>query len=108
MARIIYNKLVRDLIPDIIEKSGKRVITEILSEEQYRISLDEKLKEELEEYQTSKDIEELADVLEVMYAIVEAKGLTPLDLEMLRKEKAAQRGAFRNKIFLKEVQDGNE
>jgi predicted house-cleaning noncanonical NTP pyrophosphatase (MazG superfamily) len=108
MARIIYNKLVRDLIPEVIEIAGKTAVTEILDDEQYRISLDLKLAEEMDEYQRSKEVEELADILEVIYAIVETKGMTINDLELLRKEKADKRGAFRDKIFLKEVLDDSK
>lgn len=103
MTRIIYNKLVRDLIPEVIERAGKTAVTEILDDEQYRIGLDLKLTEEIEEYQKSKEVEELADILEVIYAIVETKDMTFQELELLRKEKADKRGAFRDKIFLKEV-----
>ncbi len=105
MSSIIYNKLVRDKIPDIIERSGKIAITEILSDEQYIKMLDKKLIEELDEYQNSKDVEELADLLEVIFTIVEAKGIHITEFEQIRKEKVDKRGGFKQKILLKEVVD---
>lgn len=99
----IYNKLVRDKIPEIIETDGKSCTTNILSDEQYIKMLDEKLNEELTEYQESKEIEELADMLEVMYAIATARGYSQQQLEAIRKQKADKRGGFEKKILLKEV-----
>lgn len=101
----IYNKLVRDLIPEIITKCGKTPVTRTLSNEEYLIELDRKLNEECAEYQADKSIEELADMLEVMYAIVKARGYTIEDLESVRIEKAHKRGGFEEKIFLKEVKE---
>ena len=99
----IYNKLVRDRIPEIIETDGKTCITEILSDTQYLEMLDAKLNEELAEYQESKSLEELADLLEVMQAVIEARGWSWELLEQVQREKAARRGSFERKILLKEV-----
>lgn len=99
----VHNKLVRDRIPEIIEASGKYCVTEVLPNDAYIQALDAKLSEELTEYQQSKSLEELADLLEVMGAVVKARGYTWDDLTRVRKEKRAQRGAFDQKIFLKEV-----
>ena len=101
----IYNKLVRDKIPEIIEASGKECVTEQLSEDAYLRALEEKLHEELAEYQQSKSLEELADLLEVMEAVVKARGSTWEELTQIRKEKCAARGAFDDRIFLKEVSE---
>ena len=98
-----YNKLVRDRIPDIIEASGKTCVTEILSEETYLRMVDAKLDEELAEYHSDQTIEELADLLEVIYAAAMARGYTLEQLESVRAAKAEKRGAFANKILLKEV-----
>ena len=94
-----HNKLVRDKIPEIIEKAGKTPVTHILSEEEYMTELDKKLNEECAEYQADKSIEELADMLEVMYAIAEARGWSVSELEAVRREKAEKRGAFERRIF---------
>lgn len=68
MKHIQYNKLVRDRIPEIIESSGKTCTVEILSDEDYLCMVDAKLDEELAEYHKNQNIEELADLLEVIYA----------------------------------------
>ena len=70
----VYNKLVRDKIPEFIESSGKTCTVETLTDEKYIAMLDTKLNEELAEYQESKSLEELADLLEVMGAVVKARG----------------------------------
>ena len=103
---IHYNKLVRDRIPEIIESSGKTYTTEILSQEDYLRLLDAKLDEELAEYHKDQDIEELADLLEVIRAVVIARGYSLEDLERVRTEKAAKRGGFEKRILLKEVTEG--
>ncbi len=100
---IVYNKLVRDNIPEIIEASGKTCVTEVLANDAYIQALDVKLSEELAEYQQGKSLEELADLLEVMGAVVKARGYTWDDLTRVRKEKRAQRGGFDKRIFLKKV-----
>ena len=101
-----YHKLVRDRIPEIIEADGKTCICETLSDEDYISLLDQKLNEELAEYQESKSLEELADLLEVMQAVVKARGWTLEELEQVRADKAAKRGGFEKKILLKEVKEG--
>ena len=98
-----YHKLVRDRIPEIIEADGKTCVYETLSDEAYIRLLDQKLNEELAEYQESKSLEELADLLEVMQAVVRARGWTLDELEQVRTHKAAERGGFAKKILLKEV-----
>lgn len=103
MATKAYHKLVRDRIPEIIEADGKTCVTEILPDEQYLEILDAKLTEELSEYQESHSLEELADLLEVLRAVVKARGWTWEELERVRQDKAAKRGGFEKKILLKEV-----
>lgn len=98
-----YNKLIRDRIPAIIEASGRNCVTEILSDEDYLRMLDAKLDEELAEYHKDQNIEELADLMEVIYAAAIARGYTLEQLEQVRTEKAAERGGFMKKILLKEV-----
>ena len=98
-----YNKLVRDRIPEIIEASGNTCITEILSDEDYLRMLDAKLDEELAEYHADQNIEELADLIEVIRACAVARGYTIEEREQVRAEKAAKRGGFEKKILLKEV-----
>ncbi|PLS18706.1 phosphoribosyl-ATP pyrophosphohydrolase [Bacillus sp. M6-12] len=105
----IYNKLVRDLIPKVIENTGKRFTTRILDEKEYISELKKKSYEELEEYMatTNKDeaIEELADLLEIIHAFAEYHGSSIQEVEQVRSRKAAERGGFKEKIFLIEVED---
>lgn len=100
---VTYNKLVRDNIPDIIEAAGMKCICTTLSNNEYVQKLDEKLTEELAEYQKSKSLEELADLLEVMKAVINARGWTWEELEQLRSEKAVLRGTFSQKILLQKT-----
>ena len=98
-----YNILIRDKIPEIIEKSGKKCTVEVMDNETYIKYLDAKLNEELAEYQADKSIEELADLLEVMQAVAVARGYSVEELEKVRKEKADKRGGFEKRLLLKEV-----
>ncbi|AEV19686.1 nucleoside triphosphate pyrophosphohydrolase [Geobacillus sp. G4] len=105
----MYNKLVRDRIPTIIEQAGKTFTTRILDDEEYRKELQKKAFEELEEYvQAETDeaaLEELADVLEIIHALAECHGASIEQVEQIRAKKAEKRGGFRDKIFLIEVHD---
>mgnify|MGYP003295404116 FL=1 len=100
-----YHKLVRDRIPEIIEASGKTCKIEILSDAEYLRMVDAKLDEELAEYHKDQNLEELADLVEVIHAAAVARGYTLEQLEQVRAEKAAKRGGFNNKILLVEVLD---
>jgi len=103
MRTITYNKLVRDRIPEIIEASGKTCVTETLADDEYQKMIDAKLDEELAEYHKDQNIEELADLLEVIRAAVKARGYTLEELEQVRAAKEEKRGGFEKKILLKEV-----
>lgn len=100
----VYNKLVRDKIPKIIEQDGKKSVTHTLSQQEYLAALETKLDEEVAEYQADKNLEELADVLEVLQAICIARGYTLEQLEKKRKEKADDCGGFKDMIFLEYVE----
>ena len=102
----MYDKLVRDNIPDIIRKNDEEPIIEVLDNERYKEELERKLQEECMEVVNSKGndrIEELADLLEVMYSLVELEDKTIEDVEKVRIEKKLKRGGFSNKIYLKGV-----
>lgn len=103
MSTIKYSKLVRDRIPEIIKASGKTCVMEFLSDDEYLRMIDAKLDEELAEYHKDLNVEELADLLEVIYAAAKARGYTLEQLEAVRAEKASKRGTFEKKILLKEV-----
>ena len=103
MSTIRYDKLVRDKIPEIIDASGRRCRYSYLSRENYLTRLDEKLNEELAEYQESKSLEELADLLEVIRAVVVARGSSIEEVEAIRRDKAEKRGGFEKRVLLTEV-----
>jgi len=102
----VYNKLVRDKIPEIIKGKDEEPITRILGDDEYKAEIEKKLKEECMEVINAKGIdriEELADLLEVMYSLVELEDKTMEDVEKVRIEKKLKRGGFSNKIYLKGV-----
>ena len=92
-------KLVRDKIPEIIRADGKKPMTRVLGTEEYLEELDKKLNEEITEYQADKSIEEMADVLEVLFAICEARGHSVEELMEVRAAKREKRGGFEERIF---------
>ena len=103
MHSIPYNKLVRDLIPEIIESSGRKAVTQCVDLQQKRYYLHEKLKEEMTEYLQSGTLEELADLLEVMHGLIDCSEYTWDDLEAVRLTKKLARGGFEKGILLCEV-----
>ena len=96
-------KLVRDRIPEIIKKNNKNPIVYVADSEEYYKALIGKLNEELKEFVDSNNIEELVDIMEVIYAIAEYKKTDKNKLEDLRIKKALERGQFKNRFILKEV-----
>ena len=98
-----YNKLVRDKIPQIIQSQGKQPITRILSEEEFKVRLEEKLVEEVAEFLESKSLEELVDIIEVVLALAHARGYSKHELLCRKAQKEQLRGVFRQRIFLEEV-----
>ena len=98
-----YNKLVRDKIPEIIKEDNKTPITHIADEEEYWNKLKEKLREEVDEFLKENTEEELADVLEVIYALRNHMKIDKEGLEEIREKKTQKRGAFKKKIILDET-----
>jgi predicted house-cleaning noncanonical NTP pyrophosphatase (MazG superfamily) len=101
----VYNKLVRDKIPDIIRRSGKRCSFHTATEEEYLIRLKDKLFEELQELYEEPSIEELADVLEVVYALGRRLNLNVVDSYGAMTKKGISKGKFRDKIILEMVEE---
>lgn len=97
---IPHNKLVRDNIPDIIETNGQSAKTVILDDEKYTAALEKKLKEETREYLQSKELMELADILEVVEALAKNQGSSFDEVLELKKQKQEKNGAFDKRIFL--------
>ena len=106
----VYNKLVRDNIPQIIERSGKTCQTRVLSDGEYVDELNKKLHEEFAEYVQSGEVEELADIVEVACALATAKGVSCAQFDEIRAEKTRKNGKFDKKLFLEwvdRVDDGD-
>lgn len=106
MKTIKYNKLVRDKIPEIIEKDGKTAIIKNIEGKEVIKLLNKKLDEELSEYKENENVEELADLVEVIYGILKHKGISSDEFERIRKEKNNKRGSFNDGILLIEVIEG--
>lgn len=100
---IVHNKLVRDKIPEIIEKSGKTAVVRTLPEDEYLKMLNRKLSEELSEYLQDQSMEEIADLLEVIHAVVVAHNSSMEEVEKIRLSKKEKRGGFEKRIFLESV-----
>jgi predicted house-cleaning noncanonical NTP pyrophosphatase (MazG superfamily) len=98
-----HDKLVRDNIPDIIKKKGSTPVTHVADDIEYREKLYKKLTEEIDEFLESDNHEELADILEVIYAIRDLKGISETELETIRKKKFKDRGGFKDRIILDET-----
>ena len=103
----IYNKLVRDNIPDIILSNGETPITRILSSVEYKQELEKKLYEEYKEALNTKNtndrIEELADMLEIIKALAVIENSSLEEVEEVSISKALKRGGFEKKIYLEKV-----
>jgi predicted house-cleaning noncanonical NTP pyrophosphatase (MazG superfamily) len=98
-----HNKLVRDKIPEIILARGDKPVSQVLDADAYRRELRQKLREEVAEFETSGQVEELADILEVVYALAGTEGVSEAQLEAIRRQKRRERGGFEAKIFLIET-----
>ncbi|WP_144511440.1 nucleoside triphosphate pyrophosphohydrolase [Bacillus sp. FJAT-22090] len=105
----IYNKLVRDKIPQVIEKSGSKFTTHILDQSEHLTEIKKKLYEEVQEFQETMNhqdaLEELADILELIHAALPIHDATFEDLEKIRINKKEKRGGFKEGIYLIEVED---
>ena len=100
----IYNKLVRDKITDIIEADGRIAKYRILDENEYRQELNKKLQEEVKEYLEDNNVEELADIVEVIYGILKSMDVSIKEFEKIRINKQEKRGAFEKKIYLEKAE----
>ena len=102
----IYNKLVRDNIPSIIDSKGETPVTKILDDDTYRLELEKKLNEEYQEVLAANGadrVEELADMLEIIKALAKLENKTLQDVIEIADIKSKKRGAFEKKIFLEKV-----
>ncbi len=99
----IYNKLVRDRIPEVIEKTGKKYRTHIARELEYKEELFKKVYEELEEFKENPCAEEMADIFEVLEGLINAYNIEMNDVFDIKEEKARDRGAFEEMLILEKV-----
>ena len=97
---VVYNKLVRDKIPQMIRAQGEIPRVRILEQEEYLRHLEAKLDEETREYHRDKNIEELADILEVILALAEGIGSSREELLEIYQKKHNARGGFRDRVYL--------
>jgi predicted house-cleaning noncanonical NTP pyrophosphatase (MazG superfamily) len=95
-----YNKAIRDRIPEIIEKSGKKCSIKKLSDKEFLPYIEQKIIEESDEYFSSRSVEELADLLEVIFRVAELKGTSFNELEKIRIKKQGERGNFSKNFVL--------
>ena len=104
--KYVYNKLVRDKIPEGINKiKGRKCTYRILDNEEYSKELDKKLFEEAHEFIEEHSVEELADLMEVIFAIMETKNITMQQVESARKIKKDKKGGFKDKVYLIDVDE---
>lgn len=100
----MIKKLVRDNIPEIIKSSGRTPICETVKDDDaYLQLLKDKLQEEVKEYIESGQIIELCDVVEVVYALLKAQGMSQSEFEVMRNKKAIANGTFEKRIFLEKI-----
>lgn len=99
----IFDKLVRDRIPEIIENSGNNCEVEVVSDEVALEYLYKKLQEEVDELVEDKNLEEIADVVEVLFAIGGKYGYSEEDILKRRTEKKVKSGGFEDNIVLKKT-----
>lgn len=99
----IYNKLVRDKIPQVIDDDRNQCDIEIATKDQMTALLEDKLQEEVEEYLKDKNLEELADIMEVLFGLAHNLGYSEEELINKRNCKLEQRGGFKEGIVLKAV-----
>ena len=98
---MLYDKLVRDRIPEIIfSREGKEPRVRIATDVEYWQKLKEKLSEEVAEFLKCESTEELADILEVMHALSRYRGIDELELAKLILKKELEPGGFRGKNIL--------
>lgn len=101
----IYNKLVRDKIPGIIQMKGSIPMIRTLSDGEFFEALYKKLWEEVEEFLLDYNIEELVDIYEVLLAILHAHDISFDEFEEMCNKKSQEKGNFEKKIFLISVEE---
>lgn len=98
-----FNKLVRDKIPEIMQNDGEIPVFHTLSDEDYKKELDKKLQEEVQEYLKDDNGEELADIVEVIEAILKFKNISLEEFKSIKNDKRNRKGSFDKKVFLEKT-----
>jgi len=101
----VYNKAIRDKIPEIIESSGASCLIEVLDDENFLEELVLKLEEEIMEFKETGSIEELCDLIEIAFRIAELNDISNEDFEKMREKKNLERGKFEKNLFLIQVKE---
>ncbi len=99
----LSNTLIRDKMPKYIEKSGKKAIIEKVRETDMIFYLNMKLREEITGYEDERSVEKIADIVEVLYAILDYKGVSLSKFEKVRAKRANQLGKYKERLLLKEI-----
>lgn len=99
----VYNKLVRDRIPEIIRNDGNEPVIRIMERDEYKKSLFKKLSEEINEFTEDESIEELCDVLEIIDALKKVLCYSDEEISKMKDKKQSTNGAFNDRIFLEKV-----
>lgn len=102
-----YNKLVRDKIPELIEKSGRNYTSRVLNDQEYHEALIDKIIEEIGEYRETGNEEEIADIYEALDCLVRFKNYEPMRIDYLKLIRRETTGSFNDRIFLIDVEDTN-
>lgn len=105
MSIVLYNKLVRDKVPEQIEHSGKSCAVEVVHDDRYRALLDMKLDEEMAAYQAHHSADTLASLVELIHAAAEARGWSWEELERHRLELRAAKGGYDRHLLLKQIEE---
>ena len=99
----VYKKLVRDKITDIIKRQGREPVFRVLDDKEYVEKLIDKLCEEVDEFDQDRNADEMADIIEVLNALMDALRMSPAQLKKSRRKKALTRGVFKKRIYLEKV-----
>jgi predicted house-cleaning noncanonical NTP pyrophosphatase (MazG superfamily) len=94
-------KLVRDRIPELATATGHPGTFHQATEAEYALSLRAKLLEEAQETATASPaglVEELGDVLQVLYALAELAGRAAAAIECARVRKARTHRAYTRRL----------
>lgn len=108
MSKKIYNKLIRDNIPEIIKANGQKAKISTLNDDEYIKALNDKLLEEVNEYLTDVNTDELADILEVVFALSNTLNTSESALLDIRNIKAEKNGKFDKRLFLEYVESDSD